>query len=213
MRMFLACLLLQASPTAAFADLVILRTGLELKGTVVDREQLAIHPKACDEVRIVVDSPSDLLAALSVTRIPVEDIQYVVLEDVGQRHLVDFAPIPVTRPTQRWGSTEVRDGTSSRHSVGVLLTGLGLVSFALGAFLKGAEASTVVVVVGFDGTATTGKSHDGTAFTLMSVGGAAIITGLVLISKPDPARRQSPRVTAYSGEAGEFGARVVLYRH
>jgi hypothetical protein len=212
-RIVLAGLVLQATPMAACADLVILRTGEELKGTVVDREQLAVHPGACTEVRIVVDSASDLLAASSVTHVPAEDIQYVVLENFGLRHLVVFAPTSVTPRPIRWGSTEVRDRGNARRTGGVLLTGLGLASFSVGVILKAAEVSTVVVVVGFDGMATTGKSHDGTALTLIGAGGAAVIAGVLLISTSSTPRGESPRVTAYNGEAGEFGAQVVLYRH
>jgi hypothetical protein len=210
LRVWLASLLLQATTTSAVADVVLLRNRSELKGTVVDRERVATHPEAFAEVCIELDSLANDALTPNPRHVPVADIQSLVLEDGGQRRVVDL-----TRSVshgRRWGDTEAPDGHHSTRAVGIIMTSLGMASIAMGVYLKAAEESKIIVIVGLSATEIKKKNNDRPVTAFLVAGGALFVGGLVVLTKPVGRLNDSARVTPYS-EDGVVGAQVMLYRH
>ncbi len=209
-RIWLASLLLQATTTSAVADVVLLQNGSELKGSIVDRERVAKHPEVFAEVSIELDSLANDALTPQLRRISVADIQSLVLEDGGQRRVVDLTHL--VAPGGRWGDTEAQDGKHSTRAAGILMTSLGMASIATGVYLKAAQTSTIIVISGLNAVTATKKHSNTPVYVPLVTGGILFVGGLVVLTQPNNQHDGSARLAPYSAN-GVYGARVLFYRH
>ena len=212
----LGTLLLACGP--AWADVIVLLSGCTIQGTLADREAFASAARARTEVAILLDTGTATPPQLR--RVAVDDIDFVVLESDGAKHVIDVHggadvesavdPLAASRNSARYPYTEEPVGGQSAPKVSDR-TGGGV------ALLLGGAATTIAgAMIDFDsqGSVTWGASqaasgtidYDARNYVLMGIGGVMMLAGLTILAGP---RQPAPPAVAL-GFAGHQP--VLAYR-
>lgn len=199
----------------AWADVIVLLSGCTLQGTLADREAFASNPRAGTEIAILLDTSSE--AQPQLRRVPSAEIDFVVLETNGEKHVFDVRnaqaspPAPSQSPG-RFPYTEAPlptpPGPQRSHRT---QTGLGLLFGGAAVALLGAvvdfsperSVSWSPSYGGFD----SGMQYDVPNYVLMGVGGVMMVAGLVIVAGPSESARPAVGIEIDRGDT------VLAYRH
>lgn len=180
-----------------WADVLVLRSGCTIQGTLADREAFANDPRGRPEVAILLDVGTAAQPRLS--RVPVDEIDFVVLETDGEKQVFDVrgesaslttgAKPSSTSGARRFPYTEdplttaPAPKTSHRTEGGVALLLCGGAVTFIGAIADFDSPHTVAWQVGTV-SSPGGVQYDGRNYALMAIGGVMMLAGLVLIAGP-----------------------------
>lgn len=155
-------LLLIAHP--ATADVVVLRTGEKYSGVIANREAVLKSPTSQRQVAILLEGSEDLM------RFDAELIEYLLLEDDGERTVIDMTtaqqpPVVSARPIV----SEAGDGGG-----GVELMVCGLLLGATGLLVKFGDEKATVTNTSIDYDE---KSYNELNYLMMGLGGVMFVIG------------------------------------
>lgn len=156
-------ILLLLIPHLLFADVIVRIDGTKVRGTIANREDVAQNRFALRYVAIVPVDSDELL------RIAVTEISYVILEDNGDRIVVEFGPT-----TGRADSPKRQSRNLKRNGIGLMFLGSGVLT--VGGLVKLGERD-----VGDK------KTFNELNYVLLAGGAILLIVGGVMVSadKPD----------------------------
>lgn len=111
---------------SSLADVVVLRSGERLVGTIANRESIRADPNSVDAVSILIAGSGEL------RRLPASQLEYLIFEDAGAQQVIDLLSRPKEEP-----KIASQPGPS-RHSIagGTLAIALGVAMIGVGAFHK-----------------------------------------------------------------------------
>jgi len=164
------------------ADVVALKTGQMYSGTIANREEIRADPRASVTIAILIQGSTEL------RRFRAEDLQYLVLEDGGQKHVIDLSSLPTDKPVVVPSPDPMRQHYLVR---GVTLTAVGLAAAAVGASAKFDPAKCTV-----NGSSIVchGKRYNQYNYALIGVGGLLSVCGILdLVSFSNLADAQSTK--------------------
>jgi hypothetical protein len=161
-----SCLAFLLLAQSAAADVVVLKSGEKIAGTLANREALRSDLGAVHTVSILTRDSQDL------RRFPRGDVRYLILEDPGTQEVIDF-----TTPSAREPQTASRGSISSRDAApGIVLTVLGLNMVGVGVIHKFGGPKCTVTESSLDCEK---DSYDWTNYTLIGGGALLAIIGIV----------------------------------
>lgn len=189
--------LLMFLATSASADIVILRSGAQMTGTVANREQVATSPESFSVIGVLT---VDEAGERKLLQVAVDDISYVLLEDDGGTRVVQF--VGRQRIVQ-----ESRTSSASRSSEGAALVIIGGAAFALGAIVKFGDEKVTFTDSSIKHDE---KSYGAANYALMIGGGSLVTVGILLMSISSGRDRGHGPVLAFDNHTRnpQFGYRV-----
>ena len=133
------CLLAIVSliPQLVFADIIALRDGTRIEGTVANRELVALNPEKYDHLSVLVGETGEF------KRILVLDIKYVLLVDGPEKRLLEFvsASAKASKGSPRDAAPRPK---ANKRDGGIAMIILGAGAGGLGALTHlGGEKATV----------------------------------------------------------------------
>jgi len=193
---WVACLILVVLliPAAVGADIVVLRDGTTIEGTVANRESVYGAPRNVQVISILLGDGTQL------RRIAVADVSHVVLIDGDAKRVVDFAqstlgaPIDTIRQTQE-PLVELAAQDKEKKDGGIALILLGGCVGGFGAIVKlGGEKATITETsIDYDE-----HSYNALNYILMAGGAVAVIAGIAMLSSGN-SRPHAGRVGIIAG--------------
>ena len=174
------CVLLMAAlllgPQSAVADLIVLRSGSQMRGVLANREQFRSARGFVEVVAILPDSTS--VIGGKIQRIARGDIEYVALEEPDGRKqvfdmdLVSMASIQVQLDAQGYGSAVRRRRASP--GIGLSLFGAGIAIVGAVAKFGPPELVATETTLRYDN-----KSYNGLNYGMMVGGAVFCVAGAV----------------------------------
>jgi|GEM_PF-1890025 len=173
--------------TPVLADVIVLRTGSELRGTIANKEQVASYPEDFSQISILIESEDQ---ESSFQSIETADIHYIVLEDGTEKRVIEFkksSPVPKAPkststpssslyPTQR---PPTKKYESSHVTDGILLSALGGGVALVGILVKFGEEKVTITESSIDYDE---ETYNGINYAMMIGGGVLFIGGIFLAS-------------------------------
>ncbi len=188
--------LLMFLATSASADVIILRTGTQVTGTVANREQVATSPESFSSVGVLT---VDETGERKLLQVPVQNINYILLEDVPGTRVVQFVG------RQRVAGQPQTARPEPLNPVAIVLCGSVLCAF--GALVKlGDEKLTVTN----SSVKYNEKTYNGLNYALMIGGGLLATIGLMSLTDSTGKDRANGPVLALDNytRAPQLGYRV-----
>jgi len=199
---FIGLLFLLNAPL--WADVIVLRSGCTIQGTLANRDEFANDPRGRPEVAILLDIGTATQPRLS--RVAVEEIDFVVLETDGEKRVFDVRGESTllttgTKPSStstapRYPYTEdplmttpaPKQSHRTEGGVALMLCG-GAVTF-IGAIADFDSPHTVAWQVSTSSSSSGGVQYDARNYALMGIGAVMMLAGLVMVAgprQPEPA--------------------------
>jgi hypothetical protein len=108
----------------ALGDILMLRDGVKFAGSVVDREKVRTSPTSCEWIWFVPDGSEEQM------RFPVSDVEYILLQDGAEEHLVEFTneptPYEAGSTTMMAGSVDSNGNVAWIIAAGLAIAGIGV---------------------------------------------------------------------------------------
>lgn len=154
-------------------DLIVLRTGAELRGDVANREKVAAHPELFSSVSILLDQSGE---EMQLRRVLVADIAYLVLDEEEGRRVIEFADLPAPPPVaiaERNPASvlQVREAEENDMTTAIVF---GLVALGVGALVKFGDEQ---LVDSGSSVHHEEKTYNAVNYMLMGVGAIMVIAG------------------------------------
>lgn len=158
------------APQIAFADYIVMKNGQEIRGSIANKEQIAHSPLEFQIISILTDDEHEM------KRIFVEDIQYLVLEDGGEKRVIEFGGIKIRNTKRETMGMEIKSSSNYRDQ-GLALMIFGGSVAAFGALYKFGDEKAVVTATSIDYDE---KSYNALNYAMMVGGGILFLIGIVL---------------------------------
>jgi len=176
----LACCLFTAQ--AVRADVIVLRNGERLHGTIANRALLTTQPETFTQVALLDASGG---GEPQLHRFHVMSIDYIILEDQGGETVLDLAEIVWQGSA---GSKRTPpDASGQRRAQGSVLIGLGLAMVLAGAIIPFGDENTPSYV-NFGGSSR--ETYTSGNYALMIGGGVLTLGGIAMVASSP---REKPR--------------------
>jgi hypothetical protein len=160
----------------SFADVLVLRNGGRIEGTLANREVVAGDPFAFSYISFLLLPANRTPELLSFD---VAEVDYVLLDTEGGSRVIDFRA-PPSFPRAEPQAKSSTDSYSRNRTRGIALIGLGFglaaVSFVIPFGSEDREES------GY-GWIADGRNYNEVNYALLIAGGLSILTGLTLIAR------------------------------
>ena len=184
-------------PQLVFSDVVVLRDGTHIEGTLANREHIAVNPEHYEFISILIDKTAEF------RRILTANIQYVLLVDAGEQRVIDFYSVSAGPVMPRPIGTEQKNESGKRDlGIGMMICGGGI--GLVGALVKFGDEKLVVTTtdVKYDE-----NSYNTYNYILMAGGGLMFVLGLIWASEPS---ERTDRVDHAVIEFGKHETRIGL---
>ena len=174
----LACCLFTAQVVRA--DVIVLRTGERMQGTIANRVQLAAAPETFSQVALLGDAGDP---DRDLHRFHALSIDFVILEDESGDTVIDFMELYAHEPLR--ALPDEAENRKNQKSQGVVLMTLGLAIGITGALFPFGEPKGSVYTTVYPGRAGTGNdTYNGANYAMMIGGGVLTLAGIATMVSP-----------------------------
>jgi hypothetical protein len=202
-------LLVALTGQVASADVLVLRSGGRIEGTLANREVISREPFAFSYISFLL-MPTN--RAPELLTFAVAEVEYVLLESQDGSRVIDFQAFPAAplqkqqalngqNPNPRgWNASPMNAEELRRRD-----RNRGIALMTLGGLV-----GTLAVLVPFESNyrtygyarVDTGNTYNSANYALMGIGGFSFLAGLFLVARSVSTPDSSPSVWSFPGGAG-----------